>query len=290
MNYFKKAGTLLFFIGIPMIPLLIFWFIPMLVSLWLSFTNWDYISPTYDYVGLNNYMNAFTSNEFYQALKNTLFFGVWTIIPTIIIGLLLALLLRKGLQGLTFFRALLFSPWITPMVAMSIVWSWIYEPNVGLLNQILGWFHLPQPNWLTDSEMAMWAIIFVTVWKNAGWAMLFYSDALSKIPEELYEVSDIEGASWWQKVKGIVVPLVSPTTLFLVIVTAIDSIQAYDQIQVMTQGGPAGSTRTLLYLYYQMAFEQFNMGQATALATIIVILTGLLTLIMFYVSKRWVHF
>lgn len=290
MTRLKTAGKLLFFIGIPLIPLLIFWFIPMLVSLWLSFTNWDYISPTFNYVGADNYINAFTSAEFYQALKNTLFFGVWTIFPTIIIGLFLALLLREGLKGITFFRALLFSPWITPMVAMSIVWSWIYEPKVGLLNQILGWFNLPQPEWLMNSDTAMWAIIIVTVWKNAGWAMLFYSDSLSKIPKELYEVSNIEGADWIQKIRTIVIPLVSPTTLFLVIMTAIDSIQAYDQIQVMTQGGPAGSTRTLLYMYYQMAFEQFNMGQATALSTIIIILTAGLAMTLFYVSRRWVHY
>ncbi|WP_245975447.1 carbohydrate ABC transporter permease [Oceanobacillus chungangensis] len=290
MNRFGNAGKLLFFVGIPMIPLVVFWFVPMAVSVWLSFTNWDYISPTFDYVGIENYASALTSADFYNALKNTIFFGFWTILPTIIFGLLLALLLRKGLKGLTGFKAFLFAPWITPMVAMSIVWSWIYEPDVGLLNQILGWFNLRQPSWLTDSEMAMWAIIIVTVWKNAGWAMLFYADALSKIPDELYEVGNIEGAGWLQRMKTIVIPLVSPTTLFLIIISAIDSIQAYDQIQVMTQGGPAGSTRTLLYLYYQMAFEQFNMGQATALATLIVILTGVLALIMFYGSKRWVHY
>lgn len=273
-----------------MLPLIVFWFFPMLVSLWLSFTNWDYISPAFDYVGIENYSSTITSTEFLQALKNTIFFAVWTIIPTVMIGLLLAMLLRKGLKGETWFRAFLFSPWITPMVAMSIVWSWMYEPDVGLLNQILGWFHLPQPSWLTDSDTAMWAIIIVTVWTNAGWAMLFYSDALSKIPKDLYEVSDIEGASWWQKMKTIVIPLVSPTTLFLVIISAINAIQAYDQIAVMTQGGPAGSTRTLLYLYYQMAFEQFNMGQATALAIIIVLFTGLLSLLMMYASKRLVHY
>lgn len=273
-----------------MIPLVLFWFLPMIISLWLSFTNWDYISPSFDYVGGNNYTDTLTSSDFYQALKNTVFFTVWTIFPTIIIGLLLALLLRKAVRGVTWFQAFLFSPWITPMVAMSIVWTWIYEPDVGLLNEMLGWLHLPQPSWLTDSDTALWAIIIVTVWKNAGWAMLFYSDALSKIPKELYEVSDLEGASWWQRLKTIVIPLVSPTTLFLIIISAIGAIQAYDQIAVMTQGGPSGSTRTLLYLYYQMAFEQFNMGQATALATIIVLFTGLLSLVMLYASKKWVHY
>lgn len=290
MRRLKHSGRLLFFIGIPMIPLVMFWFVPMVISIWISFTNWDYISPSFDYVGIDNYRNAFVSADFHQAFTNTLFFSIWTIIPTIIIGLCLAMLLREGLKGLTWFRAFLFSPWITPMVAMSIVWSWIYEPDIGLMNQLLGFFHLPQPDWLRSSSSAMWAIIIVTVWKNAGWAMLFYSDALSKIPHELYEVSAIEGASSIQRLKTIILPLVSPTTLFLAIITMIDAIQAYDQIEVMTQGGPSGSTRTLLYLYYQMAFEQFNMGQATALATIIVLFTSVLSLLMLFISKRWVHY
>lgn len=290
MSRLKTAGKLFFFLGIPLLPLLVFWFIPMIVSIWLSLTNWDYISPSFDYVGIDNYTSAFTSEDFYQALYNTIFFGFWTVIPTVVIGLLLALLLRETLKGITFFRSLLFSPWITPMVAMSIVWTWIYEPEIGLLNQILGWFNLPQPEWLMSSDTAMWAVIIVTIWKNAGWAMLFYSDSLTKIPKELYEVSDIVGSSWFQKLRTIVIPLVSPTTLFLVIMSTIESIKAYDQIQVMTQGGPAGSTRTLLYLYYQMAFEQFDMGQATAIANIIVVLTGILALSMFYVSKRWTHY
>jgi len=143
MTRMKKAGKLFIFLGIPLLPLFVFWFFPMVISLWLSLTDWDYISPTFDYVGMDNYTNAFTSSDFYQALKNTIIFGVFTVIPTMVIGLLLALLLREGLKGITFFRSLMFSPWVTPMVAMSIVWSSIYEPDVGLLNQILDWVNIP---------------------------------------------------------------------------------------------------------------------------------------------------
>src|SRR5699024_11222319 len=120
---------------------------------------------------------------------NTIISGFFTVIPTIFIGLLFVILLRDGLKGILFFWSVIFSPWSTPMVAMSIVWVWIYVPDVGLLNQILGWFHLPQPDWLHSSDSALWSIIIVTVWKNSGWAMLFYSDALQKIPQDLYEVS-----------------------------------------------------------------------------------------------------
>src|SRR5699024_1186401 len=156
------------------------------------------------------------------------------------------------------------------------VWARLYESDMGLLNQMWGWFHLPQREWLHSSDRALWSMIIVTVWKNSSWAMLFYSNTLQKTPQDVYEVSSIEGSSWWQGMRTIVIPLVSPTTLFLSIMLAIESIQAYDQIQVMTQGEPSGSTRTLLYMYHQMAFEQFNMGQATAISTIIVVITGIL--------------
>ena len=281
---------LLVFVGIPMLPLVVFWFVPMAVSLWLSFTDWDYISPSYSVVGLDNYTSLLTSSDFYQALNNTFLFTVMTIIPTLILGLLMALLLHRKLKGSTLFRAFLFSPWITPMVAMSIVWTWIFEPDLGLLNEILGWLNLPQPAWLQSSTFAIWAIIIVTVWKNAGWAMIFYSEALQRIPRDLYEVSQLEDTSAWQRFVTITLPMVSPTTLFLSIITTVDALQAYDQIQVMTQGGPSGSTRTLLYYYYQLAFEQFNMGQATAVATLLVAITGIISALQFRLTKKYVHY
>src|SRR5690625_4893503 len=152
MSRAKKAGKLFVFLGIPLIPLFVFWFLPMIISLWLSLTDWDYISPSFNYVGADNYTNAFTSADFYQALKNTIIFGFFTVIPTILIGLLLAILLREGLKGITFFRSMMFSPWITPMVAMSIVWAWIYEPDIGWFNQVFVLMYLPDRSWFTRSS------------------------------------------------------------------------------------------------------------------------------------------
>lgn len=133
-------------------------------------------------------------------------------------------------------------------------------------------------------------ILIVTVWKGVGWAMIFYLDALKKVPKELYESAETDGASWWSKLIHITIPLISPTSFFLAVILMIDALQAFDQIQILTQGGPAGSTRTLLYLYYQSAFEQFNMGEATAVATILVLLTAMLSLVQFIMAKRWVHY
>ncbi|MDU2264650.1 MAG: sugar ABC transporter permease [Enterococcus faecalis] len=286
----NKYLLALFYVGLPILPLLIFWFIPLFVSLWLSTTDWDYINPVIQSVGMENYTTILGSSEFIAAFGNTVFFTLWTVIPTLILGFFAALLIHSISKGKTLFKTLLFSPWVTPTVAISIVWSWIFEPKVGVINQILGFLHLPQPSWLQSSNFAMWAIIIVTIWKGIGWCMIFYCDALQKIPSEIEEVCEIEGVSYWKKMKRVYSPYVSPTTLFLIITSIISSLQAYDQIQVMTQGGPSGSTRTLLYYYYQLAFEQFNMGQATALAVLLIFITALISLAQFLLSKYWVHY
>ncbi|PLR87869.1 carbohydrate ABC transporter permease [Bacillus sp. V33-4] len=273
-----------------LILLLLFWFIPMAVSLFISFTDWDYISPTLSFVGLENYSSLFTDKEFYKVLLNTLSFVVFTVVPIMAIGLGLALALNKKVAGSTVYKAILFSPWVTPMVAVSIVWSWIFQPEVGLLNFLLSALGLPKIDWLGSSTWAMPAVIIVTVWKGIGWVMIFYLEALQRVPVDLYESASIDGAPRWRRFRHITLPMISPTTFFLLIVTTIDALQAYDQIQVLTQGGPAGSTRTLLYMYYQLAFEQFNMGQATAVATLLVLITALLSAIQFLTSKRWVHY
>ncbi|MDT8719063.1 sugar ABC transporter permease [Clostridium sp. 19966] len=287
----KSQGLIaLMFILPGLIPLAFFWIWPMLYSTYLSFTDWDFMSPEYKIVGLSNYTSLFKSKEFYSVLGNTAYFTIGTLIPTIIGGFLLALLLNKKLKGMGIFRTIIFSPWVTPTVAVSIVWSWIFEPRVGLANYILQLVHLPKLQWAESSQWAMVVILVVTVWKGIGWTMVFYLEALQKVPEELYEAGYIDGATSWKKIKNITIPLISPTTFFLVIITIINSLQAYDQIQVITQGGPAGSTRTILYMYYQAAFENFNMGQATAVATVLVIITALLSFIQFVAAKKWVYY
>ena len=274
------------YVIIPMIPLVVFWFIPMIATLVYSFTNWDYISPTYDIVALKNYKDLLTSQEFYEALKNTIVFGLGTVIPILILGFIFALLIVSNPKAKSFFQSLLFSPWITPMVAMSIVWSWMFRPEVGIINRSLEAFGINGPAWLQDPKYAMLAIIIVTIWKQAGWAMLFYTDSMSKIPKGIFEVGDLVGANLWQRIRYIYLPYTRPTTMVLLIMNLINSIQAFDQISVLTGGGPAGSTRTLLYLFYQKAFESFNMGQATTVAIVIVIITAILAVILLQIQRR----
>lgn len=158
----------LVYIVLPLIPLLVFWFIPMIASFLLSFTDWDYISPTFNVVGAQNYKDILSSDAFWQALKNTLLFGLGTVVPTLIFGFLMAILIDKIRRGKELIQGFLFAPWITPMVAMSIVWSWMFRPDIGLINRGLAIFGISGPNWLTDSNTALIAVMIVTVWEDIG--------------------------------------------------------------------------------------------------------------------------
>ncbi len=286
----RHTGSVMLFLLPALIPLVVFWIYPILRSVWISFTNWDFMTPEYDFVFFKNYVSLFKDKRFYEALWNTIVFTLGNLLPTIIGGLGLALLLQRNFRGSGFFKFVLFSPWITPTVAISIVWTWIFRPDGGFANMVLEFFHLPALKWISSSDTAMLSVIIVTVWKSLGYAMIFYLSALEKVPREYYEASSIDGASAFAQFRYITLPGISPTTFFLSIITMVNSLQAYDQIQILTQGGPAGSTRTLLYLYYQLGFQEFNMGEATAVAVVMIIITVALSAVQFHASNKWVHY
>ncbi|CDT27755.1 ABC transporter [Vibrio lentus] len=286
----KNRLKVLLFTAPLLVPLFTFWLVPFGYSIYISFTDWDYISPDYSFIGLENYEYMIEDYEFIQAVLNTFWFSVGVVIPTIILGLVFAMLLHKNFKGSQFYRAVIFSPWITPTVAVSIVWSWVFETKSGLANHLLesaGFSAIP---WLENGNTALIAVIIVTVWQAIGWTMLFYISALNKIPESLYEASLIDGCSSLTRFLKITLPLISPTTFFLVVVNIITAMQAFDQFQILTQGGPGGETRTLLYLFYQQAFERYEMGPAAATSLVIFLITGLLALINTYIGKRWVYY
>ncbi|MEX0333330.1 carbohydrate ABC transporter permease [Vibrio tubiashii] len=280
----------LFFTAPLLLPLVTFWLVPFGYSIYISFTDWDYISPDYDFIGLENYQYMVEDFEFTQALLNTFWFSLGVVVPTVLLGLMFALLLHKNFAGSQFYRAVIFSPWITPTVAVSIVWSWVFESKSGLANQLLTSAGFDRIAWLEQGDTAMTAVIIVTIWQAIGWTMLFYISALNKIPTSLYEASLIDGCSSLTRFIKITLPLVSPTTFFLVVVNIITAVQAFDQFQILTQGGPGGETRTLLYLFYQQAFERYEMGPAAATSLVIFLITGLLALVNTYIGKRWVYY
>jgi multiple sugar transport system permease protein len=286
----RHVAIVLAFIAPVLVPLLLFWIFPTFSAGYISLTDWDYMTPAYSMTGSANYTKLLTSSEFAQALKNTLVFCFSSAVLTVGGGLALASLLRRAFAGNGFFKALFFSPWVTPTVAVSLVWMWIFDPQSGAANAVLKFLHLPALQWIGSSQTAMLAVVIVTVWKSVGYAMIFYINALDRVPKTLYEAASLDCASPWKKFTKITLPCISPTTFFLCIISVINGIQAYDQIQILTQGGPSGSTRTLLYLYYQLGFEQFNMGQASALAVVLLIMTVALSCAQNLIAKRFVHY
>lgn len=280
----------LLFILPASIPLLVFWIFPAIQSLLLSFTDWDMISPTYKFINIRNYISLFQDPKFGKVLVNTLVFAVGPTIPTIVLGLLLALALNGVGKGLGLYRTLIFSPYIAPMVAVSIVWTWIYDPTAGIANFVLSLFGHPGLQWNKSMDTAMLSVIIVTVWKSLGWTMIFYMEALRKVPQHLIEAAKIDGAGCIIRFCKVTVPSISPTTFFLVIMSTIGALQAYDQITVLTGGGPAGATETILTLYYREAFEAFNTGKAAAVAVILVAITVLVSIVETYAMKRFTYY
>lgn len=285
-----EKGRIFLFLVPLLVPLLLFWMIPFLCSIYISFTDWDYITPAWNMVGFENYTYLLEDGDFFQALQNTFLFALGVVLPTITAGLLFALLLHKNFRGSQVYRAVIFSPWITPTVAVSIVWSWVFDSRSGLANSVLNMLGVDSVQWLENGTTAMIAVALVTIWQAIGWTMLFYISALNKIPDSIYEASLIDGCSSIVRFFRITLPLISPTTFFLVVVNIITAVQAFDQFQILTQGGPGGETRTLLYLFYQQAFEYYEMGPAAATSLIIFFITGALALVNMIIGKRWVYY
>lgn len=286
----RDIVTVVLFSLPALIPLSVFWIGPMFYIFYLSLTDWDFMSPAFDFVGFDNYLFVFEDPAFYRTLWNTLYFTAGSVIPSIAGGLGMALLLNRRLSGIGLYRTIIFSPWVTPTVAVAIVWSWILQPDTGVANWVLSAIGLPRLPWLSSSKWAMPSVLLVTVWKQVGWTMIFYLVALQRIPQSLHDAAKIDGVSAWTKLWYITWPLISPTTLFLVVVMTIDALNAFDQIHVMTQGGPAGATRTLLYMYYQSAFERFNSGEAAVIGVVMLAIAAVLSALQFWSSRRWVHY
>lgn len=272
------------FILPALIGTFIFIIIPVICSFGLSFSKWDLLNPI-QFVGLANYKEIFSEPLFYKIFWNTVVFALTTSIFGVIIPLILACILNSKIRGSEFYKTAYFLPFITPMIVIGVVWEWIFDHNIGLLNHIL---HL-HINWLYDTHFAMPALIIVSVWKLIGYNMVIFLSSLSGISQSLFEAAKIDGATPVQTFKNVTVPLLSPTIFFVVIITAISSFQVFDLIYLMTQGGPLDSTNVLVYAIYKNAFEYFNVGKASAIAYVLFTLILVLTLIQWNLRKKLVY-
>jgi multiple sugar transport system permease protein len=246
-----------------------------------SLHDWNPLIDQYDFVGLANFKNVLTNQLFWSSISNTFIFAFFSVIFRIIIGLGLAILLYSKLARFkTFFRGMFYMPTITPLVAVSFVWMWLYNPQFGLINKV---FHI-DINWLKDSHWALPAIIIMTIWKDFGYATVIFLGGLMGLPEDVFEAADMDGASKWQRFVNITWPLLKPTTLFVTITSLISYLQAYVQILIMTEGGPGTSTYVISYLIFDEAFVKYNFGVASAMAIILFVIIGILTVIMFKIT------
>ena len=279
----REALTGWLFVSPALIGFGIFTFGAILYSLYLSFTDYDMFG-TPEWVGLENYIKAFTNDEyFYQYFGNTFYFAIVLVPVVLVISLFLAILINKKVGRLTkAYRVALFLPSITSTVAVSMVWLWIFNPDMGILNNFLTaiGFHNP-PMWLSDPEWSKPALIIMRVWQMSGYYMLLFLAGLQTIPETLYEAAEVDGASSWQRFTRITVPMLSNTTFVVVILLIIESFNMFESIFVMTEGGPLGSTSTIMYYIYEQGFMSYNMGYASALAWIFFALILVFTLIQF---------
>lgn len=269
----KQQGGLLFVLP-ALVGTFIFIIIPIICSFALSFTEWDLLNDI-TFVGLDNYKSVLSEPEFLQILINTFVYAISTTVFAVIIPLIIASILNAKIRGAEAFKTIYFLPFITPAVVIAIVWAWIFDPNIGLVNNLLNTHY----SWLYSTKLAMPILIFISVWKLIGYNVVLFLTGFSTINQDVYEAAKIDGANNKQTFLKITVPLLKPTIYFVTTVTAISSFQIFDLIYVMTQGGPAGSTDVIVYSIYKYAFEYFDIGKSCALAYILFVIILVLALI-----------
>jgi multiple sugar transport system permease protein len=255
-------------------------------SLYLSFHQWDVLNPQKPYVGLDNYRELRRDAYFRQALKNTAYFTLGTMPLSIAFGLLIALLLNRRIRGRAIFRTLFYLPVVTPLVVSGLIWKWVLDGDFGLLNYYIGKIGISPQLWLSNPSLAMPSVIAMSVWATVGFTMLVYLAGLQAIPQEYYEAAAVDGAGGWRQFRHITLPLLAPSTFFLTVYLIISSFQVFDQIFVMTNGGPLRATTTVVYYIWQAGFQQFTMGYASAMAYALFAIIFVFTIIQVVVYNR----
>ncbi|MEC0182722.1 sugar ABC transporter permease [Paenibacillus peoriae] len=268
----------------------IFLFYPFLKSIYLSLFSTNAIGRISSFVGFRNYMTVFKSEHFYQSLLNSCEFALLTIPAVIVISLLLAVL-TKGQNVLNVVFQFIFAISIAMPVGMaSVIWKILFHPTAGMLNYWLGLIHIRPIGWLTDPAYAMLSVSMMTVWMNMGFVYLVILSGVKGIPEDLYESAKMDGAGAWSTFFKITLPLLSPTLFFVSVVSLISSLQAFGQINILTQGGPVNATNVLVYDLYREAFKNYHFGSGSAQAIILFVIILVFTLIQFRLGARRVHY
>jgi multiple sugar transport system permease protein len=262
---------------------------PVVASFLIGFTKWDVLTPP-QWIGLGNYREAFATPLFWKILRNTLLYTLLSVPPNVGFAFALALLVNIKLRGMVVFRAIYFWPVVTSMTAVAMAWTWLFNPDVGLINYLLGLVGISGPPWLASERWALVSLAIVGVWKSVGFFMVIFLGALQNVPPDLYEASRLDGAGKWHQIRYITIPLVSPATFLVSVMAVIGSFQVFDQTVIMTKGGPANATLTLSYYIYQNAFVWYRMGYAASVAYVLFGIVFVITLIQLRLQNRWVFY
>ncbi|WP_201389399.1 carbohydrate ABC transporter permease [Ktedonobacter sp. SOSP1-85] len=261
---------------------------PIIASGVISLTNWSLLSNP-QWIGLQNYVQLFQDPLFYLTLRNTLYFGIGSVLLTVVVSFALALLLNQKVKGISVFRTVFYLPSVVSGIATALLWINILHPDFGMVNYLLGLFGIQGPGWLYSEDWTIPALIIMSAW-GAGNTMVIYLAGLQSIPSYMYEAASIDGAGHWSKFWNVTVPMMSPVIFFNLVTGFITSLQAFVLILVMTNGGPANASLVYGLYIYRQAFQYFNMGYASALAWILFVLIIIITFIQFALAGRWVYY
>ncbi len=269
----------------------IFIFIPVCFSFVLSVMKWDGSDAPMKFVGLANFTKLFSDSTFLISLKNTFWYAIFTVPLTLVAALLIAVLLNSKIKGIVAYRTAFFFPYVASLVAVGAVWNMLFQPEFGPINEFLKFIGIQNPpKWCASTDWAMWVIIIVSVWKYMGYYMIVYLAALQGISADLYEAAGIDGATGWKKLWYITIPMLTPTTFFVVIMLTIQCFKVFDLIYVMTGGGPGRATNVLVNHIYNAAFVDFKFGYASASALVLFAIVLVITLIQMRGEKKFTDF
>ncbi len=276
-KYYGKTAPYLFLLPAGIV-LLIFFFIPFFQTIGLSFL--DYSNNIYhaSFAGLQNYVAILHNPVFYKVMLNTIIYLVVAVPVLAIIPLFLAILINQKIKGITLYKILIYLPVIVSIVVAAIAFKWLYAEQ-GILNYLLNVFHIHSIGWLTDPKYAIYSVIIVTIWKGIGYYMMIYLAALMSVPKELYEACDIDGAGFFTKHLTVTIPHIMPTIALVTTISSISAMKIFAEIYVMTKGGPLNSTKTIVYYIYEKAFENLDLGYASAMAVILLVIVMTFSLV-----------
>lgn len=269
-----------------MILFILFLIVPIVWGLWMSFTDQSLASTKSGFVAIDNYLEAFTSADMYSSLLNTLFFTLISSVPLVILSFVLAYLVVTGLPGQWLWRLTFFAPYLLPVSVVTAMWGMMFANDFGFINGILVHFGIDQIGWLSEKQVAMWAIALTTVWWTIGFNFLLYLSALQNIPDTVYEAAQVDGADAWRRLRSVTLPMMRPTTVLIVLLQILASLKVFDQIFLMTAGGPDGATRSIIQYIYDQGFSGYRVGYASAVSYIFFAMIVVVSLIQVAITNR----